>query len=145
MMNNLDKCYFMGFCSCLISVCDWRMWGNSFFCLYSPLAYGFTASSDSFWALTQYWIYNLPQIQSAERCCSSAFMISGFIGDVVGQYHFMILPEEIWSFLKYWWISLPWFPLGLRDGLGRCGSGGQSSSWKKTCCNLHWFDFFTAS
>lgn len=35
MMKNLDKCYFMGFCSCLISVCDWRMWGNSFFCLYS--------------------------------------------------------------------------------------------------------------
>lgn len=82
------------------------------------VTYGFTAPS----VLTQYWIYSPPQIQC--RC----FMISGFIGDVVGQYHIspLTLHEALIDFST---AVLVWVGEGLQVRL-------------RTCCNLLWFDFY---
>lgn len=56
-------------------------------------------------------------------------MISGFIGDVVGQYHIMILP--VFPALTFYEILIDFiaaFPVGLRDGWDLAGGFGSVRS-----------------
>lgn len=91
MMNNLDKCYFIRFCSCVISVCDWRMcgefWGNSFCCLYSS----FTV-----------WIYSLRRLVQTLLSANTILNLQS-APDTIGWTLLFLFFYDFWIYWRCGW------------------------------------------